>query len=164
MTKQFRLFIALCLLSVPVAAQTGKAALTVSGEVLKPLSLTLEDLGKMPQTKLKAKDKEGREREYGGVALLEILKASGVTLGGQLRGENLAKYLLFTAADNYQVVYALPEVDPEFTNDVVLVATSVDGKPLPNGEGPFRLVNPTDKKQARWIRELKSIKVLFAKE
>ena len=161
----FRLILALCLLSVAALAQsTEKAALSVSGEVLKPLSLTLEDLAKMPQTTLKAKDREGKEHEYGGVALVEILKMAGVMLGGQLRGENLTKYVLFTAADNYQVVYALPEIDPEFTSNVVLLATSVDGKPLPKGEGPFRLVNPTDKKPARWIRELKSIKVQFARE
>ena len=62
------------------------------------------------------------------------------------------------------MVYALPELDPEFTNNVVLLATMVDGKPLAKGEGPFRLVNPADKKQARWIREIKSIKVQFARD
>lgn len=147
-----------------VAQAPTKPTLNVSGEVLTPLSLTADDLAKLPQSKLKAKDRDNAEHEYGGVALYEVLKAAGVTLGGQLRGENLAKYVLVTAADNYQVLYALPELDPEFTGDVVLLATSVDGKPLPKGEGPFRLVNPADKKHARWIREIKSIKVQFAKE
>lgn len=147
-----------------VAQTPGKPALSVSGEVLTPLSLTVEDLAKLPQSKLRAKDRDNNEHEYTGVAMAELLKAAGVTLGGQLRGENLAKYVLVTAADNYQVLYALPELDPEFTNDVVLLAITVDGKPLPKGEGPFRLVNPSDKKHARWIREIRSIKVQYARD
>ena len=70
--------------------------LTVAGEVLKPLSLTREDLARMPQVTLKAKGHDNVEHDYGGVTLYELLKAAGVTLGNQLRGENLAKYLLVT--------------------------------------------------------------------
>jgi DMSO/TMAO reductase YedYZ molybdopterin-dependent catalytic subunit len=146
-------------------AQTAEEpTLRVSGEVMKPLSLTAGDLSRMPQAKIKAKDHDNVEHEYGGVPLVEILRAAGVTLGKQLRGENLAKYVLVAAADNYQALYALPELDPEFTDDVVLLATTVDSKPLPKGEGPFRLVNPTDKKHARWIREIRSINVHYAKD
>jgi hypothetical protein len=93
-----------------------------------------------------------------------VLDSAGVTLGKALRGENLVKYVLVTAADNYQVVYALPEIDPEFTSNTVLLATHVDGSLLPKGEGPFRLVNPADKRPARWIREIVSIRILFSKE
>lgn len=154
----------LCVASSAQAQTTTPPALEISGEVLNPLSLTVADLTKMPQAKLKAKDRDHAEHEYSGVMVIEVLKAAGATVGAQLRGENLAKYVLVTAADNYQVLYALPELDPEFTDDVVLLATAVDGKPLQQGEGPFRLVNPADKKHARWIREIKNIKVLYAKE
>ncbi|MEJ1241718.1 molybdopterin-dependent oxidoreductase [Chryseolinea sp. T2] len=165
LVKKCFVVVALLLLCCIVRAQPPQPqALSVSGEVLKPLSLSIEDLAKLPQAKLKAKDRDNTEHEYGGVALVEILKEAGATLGGQLRGENLAKYVLVTAADNYQVLYALPELDPEFTSNVVLLATTVDGKPLPKGEGPFRLINPTDKKHARWIREIKSIKIQYAKD
>ena len=150
--------------SVASAQSADKPTLIISGEVSKPLTLTSDDLAKLPQTELKAKGHDNAEHDYTGVALVELLKAAGVTLGGQLRGVNLAKYVLVTAADNYQVLYALPELDPEFTNNIVLLATLVDGKPLPKGEGPFRLVNPADKKHARWIREIKSIKVQFARD
>lgn len=159
------LFAALSVIgSTAFARSADKPTLAISGEVLKPLTLSLDDLSRMPQAKYKAKDRDNVEHEYSGVALVEVLKAAGVTLGGQLRGENLAKYVLVTAADNYEVLYALPELDPEFTNNVVLLATLVDGKPLPKGEGPFRLVNPADKKHARWIREIRSIKVQFARD
>jgi DMSO/TMAO reductase YedYZ molybdopterin-dependent catalytic subunit len=162
--KTIVLCAAILLISAVTSAQSvEKPTLIISGEVSKPLNLTLDDLVKLPQTKLKAKGHDNAEHEYSGVALVELLKVAGVTLGGQLRGENLIKYVLVTAADNYQVLYALPEIDPEFTNEVVLLATFVDGKPLPKGEGPFRLVHPADKKHARWIREIKSIKVQLAR-
>jgi hypothetical protein len=68
---------------------------------------------------------EGRIQHVKRSAIFEFDVAAGtyragVTLDGQLRGEHLTKYLLFTAADNYQVVYALPEVDSEFMNDMAV--------------------------------------------
>ena len=140
------------------------AFITVEGEVTKPLKLTLADMEKYPAIEIKAKDREGKEHVYKGTALSAILDAAGVTLGQNLRGKNLSKYVLLTAADNYRVIYALPELDPEFTSNTVLLATHVDGKLLPKGEGPFRLVNPAEKKPARWIREIRSIKILVSKE
>ncbi|CAA9259525.1 MAG: hypothetical protein AVDCRST_MAG56-2458 [uncultured Cytophagales bacterium] len=140
------------------------ATLRVSGEVAKPLSLTLEALEKLNKTELKAKDKDGKEHRYTGVAFADLLREAGVTTGAALRGKNLAKYVLVEAADGYQAVFALPELDPEFAREVVLVAYQADGKPLPAGEGPIRLVVPADKKHARWVREVAAIKVLFARE
>lgn len=138
-------------------------SISVSGEVLTPLTLTRDDLSNYKAVTHKAKDHDGKEHEYKGVALVEVLEKAGVALGGKLRGENLTKVVLVQAADGYQVVYSLPELDPEFTNNTVLLVAEKDGAPLPTGEGPFRLVAPQDKKQARWIREVRSIKVVFVK-
>jgi DMSO/TMAO reductase YedYZ molybdopterin-dependent catalytic subunit len=138
--------------------------LRVQGEVLKPLSLGLEELKKMTVYEVKVKDMQGTERSFKGVRLLDLLDSAGVTLGRELRGENLTKSLLLTAADGYQVVYALAEVDPEFTNQTILVAYEENGKALPFGEGPLRIIAPNDKRPARWIRELVSIEVLFPKD
>ncbi|WP_254086179.1 molybdopterin-dependent oxidoreductase [Dawidia cretensis] len=146
-----------------VHAQTA-ATLKVEGEVQTPLTLTIKDLATFKNTPIKAKDRDGKEHSYTGVALHEVLQQAGVTLGGQLRGENLAKYIRIKATDGYEVVYSLAEVDPEFTDKVVVLAYEVDGKPLPIGEGPFRIVAPGDKKHARWIRQIASIKILFAKD
>lgn len=151
-----------CCIQFVTFAQT--ASIKVGGEVLTPMSLTVEDFSKMPVTKVKAKDKEAKEHEFTGVTLYEVLKKAGVTLGPQLKGENMAKFVLIIAADGYKVVYSLAEIDPEFTTSLVLLAYQVDGAPLPKGEGPFRLVAPADKKHARWIREIDTIKVLLARE
>lgn len=156
------------LLLVLVVAVTAFAqkeqTLSVTGEVATPLTLTRQDLAAYKPVTAQVKDRDNKLHEFKGVALFEVLEKAGVTTGSKLRGENLAKYLLIGAADGYEVVYSLPEIDPEFTDQMVLLAFEKDGRPLPTGEGTFRLIAPHDKKQARWVRELRTIKVQFAKD
>lgn len=152
----------LCSFHISVLGQTAPT-LTISGEVTTPLELKAQDLAAMKQVSAKVKDRDGKEHEFRGVALIELLEKAGVATGAKLRGENLAKYALITAADGYEVLYALAEIDPEFTDQVILLATEKDGQPLPAGEGPFRIITPRDKKPARWIREVRGIKIAFAK-
>src|SRR5690606_15052186 len=136
---------------VLVIAQTnGGSFLTVGGEVLRPLKMNQTDMLKMEQVEVKTSGMDGIERVYQGVRLLDILKLAGVTLGKELRGENLTKYLLLTAMDGYEVIFSLAEVDPEFTDETIMLAYKVDGRPLPAGEGPFRIIAPKEKRPARW--------------
>ena len=108
---------------VLVIAQTnGGSFLTVGGEVLRPLKMNQTDMLKMEQVEVKTSGMDGIERVYQGVRLLDILKLAGVTLGKELRGENLTKYLLLTAMDGYEVIFSLAEVDPEFTDETIMLA------------------------------------------
>ncbi|MBE9463433.1 molybdopterin-dependent oxidoreductase [Dyadobacter subterraneus] len=157
------LSISFLLISVTVFSQNANTV-SISGEVTTALNLTTQDLAAYKQISHKVKDRDGKEHEFKGVALIEVFEKAGITTGGKLRGENLAKYVLIKAADGYEVIYSLPEIDPEFTDQVIMLATEKDGQPLPNGEGPFRIITPNDKKQARWIREVRSIKIVFAKD
>jgi DMSO/TMAO reductase YedYZ molybdopterin-dependent catalytic subunit len=154
----------LFLCTFATAQAQNASVLSVSGEVATPLELKKEDLASYKPITHKVKDRDNKEHEFKGVALIEILEKAGVTTGSKLRGENLAKYVLIKAADGYEVIYSLPEIDPEFTDQVIMVAVEKDGQPLPAGEGPFRMIAPNDKKQARWVREVRSIKVLFSKD
>ena len=92
-----------------------------------------------------------------------MLQLAGVTLGAQLKGDNLTKYLLVQAADGYEAVFALPELDPAFTDRVLFLADQRDGQPLPDNEGPYRIVVPGEKRHARWVRQVVTLKVMFAK-
>jgi DMSO/TMAO reductase YedYZ molybdopterin-dependent catalytic subunit len=158
---RFILFVFVCLFFF--AQVQAQGTIKVEGEVTTPLTLTKPDLDKLPALTVRAMDHDGKEHVYGGVALAEVLRQAGVTLGAQLRGDNLTKYILVSAADGYKIVFALPEIDPDFASQAVLLAYTVDDKPLPAGEGPFRLVVPHEKKHARWIREVVSIKIGFVK-
>ena len=140
----------------------GQTVLTISGEVTKPFSLQAADLKAMPHAEVVAKDKDGKNHTYTGVPLAELLKQAGTTTGAELRGKNLSKVVIVKATDGYEVVFALPEIDPEFTTRIILLADSVDGNPLAQGVGPYRIVVPDEKKPARWVRDVKAIEIRFA--
>src|ERR1700754_3337719 len=116
--------------SLTATAQSAATAqsVTVGGEVTTPLTLTAADLTAMPRTTAVAKDKQGNPHSFEGVALADLFKKAGVTTGRDLRGENLAKYVLITCADNYQVVFSLAELDSSFTDRVVILADQMEGK------------------------------------
>ena len=120
--------LAVCLfLNLVVHSLSAQTVLTVTGEVIKPLTWQATDLKSLPHTELTAKERDGKEHRYSGVPLVNILKEAGVTVGGALRGENLAKYVLVKAADGYEVLFVLPELDPEFATRTIILADTVDG-------------------------------------
>ena len=148
----------LCFLTHYIQAQT----IQVTGEVQQRLTLSAADLAAMPRTSVTANDKQGVAHSYSGVALAELFRAAGATTGGQLRGKNLAKYLLVSCADGYQVVFSLAELDSDFTDRVVILADQMEGKPLPDGIGPFRIVVPGEKRPARNCFQVKTLSIKFA--
>ncbi|MGH9901072.1 MAG: molybdopterin-dependent oxidoreductase [Pyrinomonadaceae bacterium] len=157
-------FILLC--SPFAAAQDGRAAgpavellLNVGGEVERPLRVGAADWKKLPRRAVRAKDHDGKEAAFEGVPLIEILQAAGAKVGEDLRGKNLAAYLLVEAADGYRVVFALPELDPAFNDRPILLADLRDGKPLSAAEGPLRVIVPGEKRHARWVRQVIALSV-----
>ena len=142
----------------PLAA-AGEVVFRIGGDVERPQQWTLDDLAALPRREVRARDRDGTEVIFAGVALVELLRLAGVPLGEKLRGSNIALYLLVDAADGYRVVFALPELDPAFTERVVLLADHRDGQPLAAAEGPLRLVVPDEKRQARWVRQVGSCTV-----
>ena len=160
-TNRVVLALLLVLSAVPMQGW-AQTALTISGDVTKPVTLQEAEIKNMPHTEVTAKDHDGKEHRYAGVALFELLKQAGTTLGGELRGKNLRKFVVIKAADGYEVVFALPELDPEFATRTILLADTVDGFPLVPGVGPYRVVVPEEKKPARWVRNVTSIEVRLA--
>jgi len=92
-------------------------------------------------------------------ALPDLLTKVGAPLGNDLRGKALANYIVATGSDGYQAVIALGEVDPGFHPGEVLVADSMNGKPLDEHNGPFKLVVTEDKRPARSVRKLTTIEL-----
>lgn len=156
------LFMATILLHSRTSAQS--ATISVTGEVTHPLQLSAADVAAMKKVTVQATDRDGKAHSYTGVPVADILQQAGVTMGAQLRGENMSKYLLVKSGDGYEVLFSLPELDAAFTDRVVILASQVDGQPLPEGKGPFRIVVPGEKKPARWIWEVTAMTVRFAKE
>ncbi len=140
-------------------AFTAPTALVVTGAVKAPLTLSATDLRAMPRTKVEAQD-DSRTVTYEGVLVGEILKRAGAPVGDALRGDAVASYVVAHAADGYRAVYSLAELDNAFTPSDVIVADTIDGKPLFAYQGPWRLVTPKDLRGARSVRLLHRLEVV----
>ncbi len=150
----------LCLLGLFCLHLGARAAdLTVCLGEEKPRPFTSADLELLPHQTVKAADHGGKEAEWSGVPLYQILQHAGLSFGDSLRGPALAQYVLVTASDGYRVVLALPELDPRCTDDPVLLCDTMNGTPLPAGTGPLRLVLPKERRHFRWVRQVTRIEV-----
>ena len=140
-------------------AQTVIPTVQVTGAVKQPLTLSADELAKMPRVSAHTTN-NGVETVYEGVWLHEVLKKAGVPQGSDLRGKALASYVLAEAEDGYQVVFSLGELDPSFIDNEILLADTANGKPLFGAQGRFRLVVPKDKPGARSVRMLVKLEVV----
>jgi DMSO/TMAO reductase YedYZ molybdopterin-dependent catalytic subunit len=144
----------------PTPAAEPSATLRVKGAVKQELLLTLADLKSMPRLKISAKGHDGTSHEYEGVALASLLARAGVPQSADLRGKSMALCAIAEGTDGYRAAFSLAELDPDFAAESVLLADTADGKPLGPDQGPIRLVVPADKRQGRWVRQLKSLSIV----
>jgi len=147
------------LLTTVLSAQDAASAVQITGDVKQSLTLTADDLAKMPRASVKTMS-NGMETVYEGVWLHEVLKRAGVPQGEALRGKALSTYVQAYAQDGYQVVFSLGELDPAFIDNEILLADTANGKALFGAQGRFRLVVPKDKPGARSVRMLTKIEVV----
>jgi hypothetical protein len=117
-----------------------------------PLTSRPPDIAAMPHQKVAA-DAHGKTVAFEGVQLRLLLEKAGVTFGESLRGRRLSSCLRVEAADGYRAVVALPELDPAFTDRVILLTDRAEDNPLDNKEGAFRIVIPGER-MARWVRQV----------
>jgi hypothetical protein len=96
------------------------------------------------------------DQTYSGVELIDLLKPMGVP--EKPHGKEFRLYLVAEGSDGYEVVYSVGEVTPDVHDGTVLVADSMDGKAMAE-TGPFQLVATGEKRPARWVRNLTSIRV-----
>ena len=143
----------------PKANPEAKVLLQVVGHVAQPLSLSQDQLAKLPRQTVRAKGHDGVEAQFEGVPVIEILAKAGVATGQALRGPAMAQYVIVEAADGYRAAFAVAELDPAFTDRVTLLADRRDGKPLSTQSGPLQIIVPGEKKHARWVRQVITLKV-----
>jgi hypothetical protein len=154
------------LVSQPVAPASQLVAqetLLLRAPAHDPLSLTKADLKALAHITVTFHNSHTNADEtYSGVRLADLLAKLGAPLGSELRGKALADYVVATGSDGYQSVIALGEIDPAFHPGEVIVADTMDGKPLDPHSGPFKLVVTEDKRPARSVRSLVQIELKSA--
>ena len=146
---------------VVVMAAISKADLTLlASPYHDPSGLSLAQLKVLPHTTVTVHNSHTNADEtYSGIRVADILTPLGAPLGKELHGIALTNYLVATGSDGYQVVFALAEVDPSFHPGEVLVADTMNGKPLDDHSGPLKLVVTDDKRPARSVRNLTTIEL-----
>ena len=125
----------------------------------KQTVLARSDIESLPHVKVATHGSENNST-FEGVALKTVLEKGGVEFGHSMRGQRLASCLLVEAADGYRAVIALPEIDPDFTDKQIVLAFLQDGKPLDAKAGPYRIVIPDEKRMARWVRQVTTLKIV----
>jgi hypothetical protein len=128
------------------------------------LILTPAEFKALPHTTVTVHNEHTKADEtYSGVRVSDLLVKMDAPLGAKLRGPALGAYLVATGADGYVAVVALAEADPSFHPGEAIVADAMNDQPLDAHSGPFKLVVSEDKPPARWVRNLVSLDLKFAK-
>ena len=142
---------------IPIVAEAQE--ISVQNEASTPVKITAAEIAAMPHQKMTVDD-HGKSVVMEGVPLRQVLEKAGVTFDKSMHGKSLSRCLLVEAADGYRVVFSLAELDPGFTDRVILLADRADGQPLDSKTGPFRVVVPGEKRMARWVRQVTGLKVV----
>ncbi|XZF15924.1 molybdopterin-dependent oxidoreductase [Chitinophagaceae bacterium MMS25-I14] len=132
---------------VQAQADTLQLCINVNGEVPQSLQLCAADLAALPHITVNVPDKKGAPGKYSGVALADILSKAGAFSGNHKA--DMTRYVLVTCADGYKVLFTVSDFDKNFGNRTAILADKIDGKPLPQHMGPYRIVLQGEKKMAR---------------
>jgi hypothetical protein len=142
-------------------AQTAPATVTLQMGARTEV-VTREALAAMPRVTVSTTI-HGTAHVFEGVPLAALLQRVGAPAGEALRGDALADVVLVRARDGYAVALALAEADAGVRKDAVILADRVDGAPIAEADGPYRLVVAGDLRPARSARMVESIEVISVK-
>jgi hypothetical protein len=104
----------------------------------------------------------GTSQQCSGVWLRDLVAKAGVPSGEAVKGPALTMTVTAEAADGYRVVFSLGELDAKLGKAAILVADRCDGKPLPDGDGPVRLVAQGEARGARSVKQLIKVSMTAA--
>ena len=155
-----RLFVHIALVGLLLSAALAQCQqLTIQTAGGKQTVWARSDIESLPHVKVTTHASE-TSTTFEGVTLKTVLEKGGVEFGHSMRGKRLASCLLVEAADGYRAIIALPEIDPDFTDKQIVLAYLQDGKPLDAKAGPYRIVIPDERRMARWVRQVTTLKIV----
>jgi hypothetical protein len=144
------------LLTAPVRGQEP-AAITVSGTVQQPLTLTAADLKGMPAIDLtinQQTDSGPSTGKYHGALLWQVITKAALINDGD-KNAYIRHTILVIGKDGYAAALSEAEIDPNLEGKEVILAYEKDGQAL---DGP-QLVVPGDAHASRSVHDVTSIEV-----
>lgn len=141
------------------APATRSTSLTITYHA-KTLTLSPSELAALPHTTVTVFNGHSKGNEtYSGVPLITLLGKLGVPQGEAVRKELFMTGVVAQGTDGYKVLYSIAEVDPTVHTGQILIADSLDGKPI-GADGAFKMISTEEKRPARWVRNLDKISVV----
>jgi hypothetical protein len=156
-TKLTAFFLLFSLLGL--AAPPATRELKIAGTGIQSTVYTEQSFSALPHKTITVTEHD-QKVTYDAVLLNELLKSAGAPSGKEMKGPAFRLGLVAKASDGYQVLIALNSLEPDFGGLEVYIADKQNGKPLPEGVGPFRLVVLGDKRPARSVRMLSEISLI----
>ncbi len=127
------------LLAAPLFAAEAPPVLRLPGAADK--AVTPEALLGRDSRDVRLEDTDGNVKVYHGMPLLEVLEKNGLdlkTMAGDRK--TAAEVVLATARDGYTVVFSVGELRMARANPRVFLVAETSAGPLPENEGPVRLI------------------------
>ena len=134
---------------LPVLASAD--GVSVAGADSPPAKLSLASLRALPSSPATVHGEGGAAMQFSGPTLWSVLQQAGAVQPNFHK--RVDQVVTITGLDGYSVSLAMGEIDPEFENKPVILATERDGAAL---DVP-RLAVPDDKRPGRSVRDVASI-------
>ena len=149
--------------ATPGGSPTAAGMIAITGAVVTPLELTVDDLRAYPAETADVTYEamgESEDHAFTGTPLIGLIEAAGLDAPEDARNPLLTHYVVITATDGYRVVLSGGELDPNFGNAPILLAWEQDGGALTGEDAPARLVVPGDGRGGRYVSSVISIEVV----
>lgn len=159
------LIIGLLFLSFAVNAQESKQ-FTIEGRIKAPLTVTLDNLSTYKSVNLDSMtifnhlmQRKSSIKNIKGVLLKDILAKVEIDAASP---KTLSEYyLVFTATDNYKVVYSWNEIFNSPTGNQLMVLTGYEANPAKAEKGDIAVITPSDFATGRrFVKGLSKISIL----
>lgn len=159
------LVILLLFFTVMANAQESRQ-FTIEGKVKRPLTITLNNLSAYKSVNLDSvtifnhlMQRKSTIKNIKGVLLKDILAKVEIEAASP---KTLSEYyLIFTATDNYKVVYSWNEIFNSPTGNQLMVLSSYDTEPAKAEKGNIAIITPSDFATGRrFVKGLSKISIL----
>jgi len=137
------------LASLPAEAVSPPPVLKIPGAQDRPI--TPESLLGANQTDVRREDSQGEVTVFHGSPLLEVLEKAGVDTKSMPGQRKLAPaVVVVTARDGYTVVFSAGELLMHRSDPRVFLVAETAAGPLPENEGPVRLIVYGDRSRSSY--------------
>ena len=140
---------ALLLAATALVAENPTPVLKMPGAADKPIAPALL-LGKSARD-VRLEDTSGNVTVYHGLPLLEVLESNGLDLKTMAsERQTAATVVLASSRDGYTVVFSVGELKMDRANPRVFLVAETSAGPLPDNQGPVRLIVYGDKARSAY--------------